>query len=50
MDNNPNWEDAPATNSITNTITANRPTSSTCSWSKPHWSENTNEQLAEVLS
>jgi len=23
--------------------------SSTHSWSKPHWSDNTNEQLAEVL-
>ena len=49
MDNNPNWEDA-LTNPITNTTTANRPTSSTCSWSKPHQSENTNEQLADVLS
>jgi len=39
-DNDPNWEDAPA----------NRPTSSTRSWSKPHWSDNTNEQLAKVLS
>ena len=29
-DNNLNWEDAPA-NPITNTTTANRPTSSTCS-------------------
>jgi len=49
-DKDPNWKDAPATNPITNTITANRPTSSTCSWSKPCQSENTNEQLAEVLS
>ena len=47
-DNNPNWEDAPA-NSITNNNTANRPISSTCSWSKPRWNENTNEQLAKVL-
>jgi len=46
-DNDPNWEDAPA-NPITN-LTANRPTSSTCSWSKLHRSNNTNEQLAEVL-
>ena len=48
-DNDPKWEDAPTTNPITN-LTANRPTSSTCSWSKPYWSDNTNEQLAEVLS
>ncbi len=47
VDNNPNWEDAP-TNPITNNI-ANRPTSSTCSQSKSCWSDNTNEQLAEVL-
>jgi len=46
-DNDPNWEDAPA-NPITN-LTANRPTSSTRSRSKPWWSDNTNEQLAEVL-
>ena len=46
-DNDPNWEDTPATNSITN-LTANRPTSSTCLWSKPCQSNNTNEQLAEV--
>ena len=49
VDNNPNWEDAP-TNPITNTTTANRPTSSTRSRSKPCQSDNTNEQLAEVLS
>jgi len=49
-DKDPNWKNAPATNPITNTITANRPTSSTYSWSKPRQSENTNEQLAEVLS
>ena len=50
MDNNPNWEDAPTTNPITN-LAANRPTFSTCSWSKPHRSDNTNtnEQLAKVL-
>ena len=49
IDNNSNWEDAPATNSTTNTITANRPISSTHSWSKPYQSNNTNEQLAEVF-
>jgi len=49
VDNDPNWEDVPTTNLITN-LTANRPTSSTCSWSKLRWSDNTNEQLAEVLS
>ena len=50
MDNDPNWEDAPTTNPNTN-LAANRPTSSTCLWSKPHQSNNTNtnEQLAEVL-
>ena len=48
-DNDPNWEDAP-TNPITNNITANRPTSSTCSWSKLHWNNNTNKQLANILS
>ena len=47
-DNDPNWENAPTTNPNTN-LTANRPTFSTCSWSKPHRSDNTNEQLAEVL-
>ena len=47
-DNDPNWEDAPTTNSNTN-LTANRPTSSTRSQSKPCRSENTNKQLAEVL-
>ena len=47
-DNDPNWEDAPTTNPNTN-LTANRPTFSTRSWSKPHRSKNTNEQLAEVL-
>ena len=48
--NDPNWEDAPTTNPNTN-LAANRPTSSTCLWSKPHQSNNTNtnEQLAEVL-
>jgi len=49
-DNDPNWEDTPTTNPITNNNIANRPTSSTRSWSKPHWSNNTNKQLAEVLS
>ena len=48
VDNDPNWEDAPA-NPITNTTTANRPTFSTRSWSKPHQSENINEKLADVL-
>jgi len=48
VDNNPYWEDAPA-NPTTNTIIANRPTSSTCSWSKLCQSDNTNEQLADVL-
>ena len=47
VDNDPNWENAPTTNSITN-LTANRPTFSTCSQSKPCRSNN-NEQLAEVL-
>jgi len=37
--NDPNWEDA----STTNTIKANRPTSSTCSWSKLCQSDNTNK-------
>ena len=50
VDNDSNWEDALTTNPTTNTITANRPTSFTCSWSKPHQSDNTNEQLADVLS
>jgi len=49
MDNDPNWEDTPTTNPITN-LTANRPTSSTCLQSKPWQSDNTNEQLAKVLS
>ena len=35
VDNDHNWENAPATNPTTN-LTANRPTSSTCSWSKLH--------------
>ena len=48
MDNDPNWKDA-STNPITNTTIANRPTYFTCSWSKPHWSENTNEKLSDVL-
>ena len=48
VDNDPNWEDAPTTNPITNLV-ANRPTSSTCSQSKLHQSDNTNEQLAKVL-
>jgi len=48
MDNDSNWEDTPATNSNTN-LTSNRPTSSTCLQSKPYWSDNTNEQLANIL-
>ena len=47
-DNNPNWEDAPTNPSTNNNIT-NRPISYTRSRSKPYWSDNTNEQLAEVL-
>jgi len=46
--NDLNWEDAPTTNPITN-LTANRPTSFTRSQSKTHQSNNTNEQLADVL-
>ena len=48
VDNNSNWEDNP-TNPSTNNNIANRPTSSTHSWSKPYQSDNTNEQLAKVL-
>ena len=48
VNNNPNWEDAPA-NPITNNNIANRPISSTCSWSKPCWSKNTNKKLANIL-
>ena len=48
IDNDFNWKNALTTNSITN-LTANRPISSTHSWSKPHQSNNTNEQLADVL-
>ena len=47
VDNDPNWKDASA-NSITN-LTANRPTSFTRSWSKSCQSDNTNEQLADIL-
>ena len=47
-DNDPNWKNDSA-NPITNNNTANRPTSSTCSWFKLRQSENTNEQLADVL-
>ena len=47
--NDPNWEYAPTTNPTTNLI-ANRLTSSTCSQSKPYWSNNTNKQLAKILS
>jgi len=45
-DNDSNWEDTPTTN----TITANRPTFSTHLWSKPHQSDNTNKQLANILN
>ena len=48
MDNNPNWENTPATKSNIN-LTSNRLISSTRSWSKPHQSNNINEQLANVL-
>ena len=48
VDNDPNWEDAPTTNLNTN-LTANRPMSSTRSQSKLRRSDNSNEQLAEVL-
>jgi len=47
-DNDSNWKDAPNTNLITN-LTANRPISFTRSQSKLCRSNNTNEQLAEVL-
>ena len=51
VDNDPNREDAPTTNPNTN-LAANKPTSSTHSWSKHCRSDNTNtnEQLAKVLS
>ena len=49
MDNDLNWEDASTTNPITNLI-ANKLTSSTHLWFKLHWSDNTNEQLADILS
>ena len=45
VDNDSNWKDA----SATNTIIANRPTSSTHSQSKPCQSDNTNKYLADVL-
>ena len=48
VDNDLNWENVPITNSITN-LTANRPTSSTHSQSKLCQSDNTNEQLADIL-
>ena len=47
VDNNPNWENA--TNPVTN-LTSNKPTSFTHSQSKTHWSDNTNEKLANILS
>ena len=48
VDNDFNWENAPATNPITNLI-ANRLISSTHSKFKLCWSDNTNEQLADIL-
>ena len=48
VDNDSNWENALTNPSINNNIT-NRLTSSTHLWSKPYRSDNTNEQLAEVL-
>ena len=48
MNNNSNWEDVSTTNPITN-LTANRSTFSTHSWLKPCQSDNTNEQLANIL-
>jgi len=48
VNNDPNWKDTFANPSTNNNIT-NRPTSSTRSQSKPWQSDNTNEQLAEVL-
>ena len=50
VDNDFNWKNAPATNPTTNTITTNRLTFFTHSQSKLHQSNNTNEQLAKVLS
>ena len=47
-DNNPNWKDVPTTNPITNLI-ANRLISSIHLWSKLHQSNNTNEQLTDIL-
>jgi len=49
MDNNSNWKDAPTTNPTTNLI-SNRLNSSTYLWLKLCQSNNTNEQLANVLS
>ena len=43
-DNDPNWKDAFTTN-----LTSNRPNSVTCLQSKPYYSNNTNEQLANIL-
>ena len=48
MDNDSNWKDASTTNPATNLI-SNRFNSSTCSWLKPHHSNNTNEQLADIF-
>ena len=49
IDNDLNQKNAPITNPITNLI-ANKPTSSTCLQSKSYQSDNTNEQLADILS
>ena len=48
-DNNPNWEDAPTTNPNTN-LMSNKSISSTCLWSKHCQSDNTNEQLANLVN
>ena len=48
VDNDSNQKNTSA-NPTTNTITANRSTSSTHSQSKPYQNNNTNEQLAKVL-
>ena len=49
MDNDPNRENALTTNPITN-LTANKPIFSTHSQSKPYQNNDTNEQLADILS
>ena len=49
INNNSNWKDASATNLTTNLAT-NKSNSTTCSWLKSYHSNNTNEQLADILS